>query len=436
MVYGATPSGIMAAIAVKKAGKSVVIVEQSKWVGGILGAGIKPIEDCPNFEAVGGATKQAMKILGVRNPTKEITEDYLNELSRTTMSPKDIRDDFKAMLKQNNIEVIFQHRVSNCKTEKNAIGTAIFDQCDFDELGCPIAEPIETNALFISAKVFIDASYEGELMAKSSVSFTFGRESFSDYNEARAGKNPLTNITPISPFINPKNPNSGILPLIEPNEASDIIGSGDHFTQAYNYRFYITSIDSLKAPFGKSDSYDPIQFELVIRYIEFLTKNNSGDILLRKLRMIFPGWPNDRDYNYQRNSLITIAPLNISQIYVNGDYHVKSAIWKQHQNYLRDLHHFLSTDPRVPSDYQKYVRSLGLDKQHHPETGGWPNQLYIRVSRRLVGNYKITDRDVYNKKIWLIRFALHNMELILIHRAVYGLNVAIAHLLLQKEICL
>ena len=102
---------------------------------------------------------------------------------------------------------------------------------------------------------------------------------------------------------------------------------------------------------------------------------------------IFPGWMNAGEWNYQRNSLFSMAPLGISQLYADGDHATKARIWKQHQDYLRGLHHFMSTDSRVPQWYRDEVARLGLDARFHADTHGWPHQLYIRVARRLRGRY-------------------------------------------------
>jgi len=92
-----------------------------------------------------------------------------------------------------------------------------------------------------------------------------------------------------------------------------------------------------------------------------------------------------------------MAPVGISHRYATGDYASRARIWKQHREYLRGLHHFMSTDPRVPKIVRDRTAQLGLEKGHHPETGGWPHQLYIRVARRMAGRYTITAHDVYNR---------------------------------------
>jgi hypothetical protein len=395
-VYTATASGIMAAIAVKKEGKRVVIVEPGKWVGGILGAGIKPIQDCPNFEAVGGTTREVMKSLGMKSPPTDPTGDDLRKAMRS-ISPADVRRDFLALLKTHGIDVIYDHRIQRTEKKDRKISSAIFEYAPFDNRGLPPAAATTNDALIVTASVFIDASYEGELMARSGVSFMSGRESVTDFNEENAGVREPQNITPIDPYVVPGDENSGLLPLIDTDHGRPV-GAGDFYTQAYNFRYYVTSDPGNRVPFPKPDGYRPENYELVGRYVEYLVRTaGSEEELMRLLRDIFPGWMNAGEYNYQRSSLITMAPVGISQLYINGDYATKAAVWRYHQDYLSGLHEFLSTDNRVPETFRKETASLGLDRRHHPDTQGWPHQLYIRVSRRMVGSYTIHAADVYNK---------------------------------------
>lgn len=391
LVYGATPSGIMTAIAVKREGKSVIIVEPSKWVGGILGAGLKPIQDMPNYEAVGGSTRDLLKKLG----TGPLEEREIKELAhdphgpfRVVMkkqSPRDIRADFRELLDKERIEVIFSHRINFLQKEGTRLVQAVFDLAPYDEYGVPPAKAEAYAHLRVDAEIFVDASYEGELMARSGVSNRIGREASIDYGEEFAGVRPLGNITPISPFVEPGNPQSGLLAMVEDDHGKQL-GAGDHYTQAYNFRYYVTSDPERRVAISPPDDYDPLDFELVGRYVAYIvgTVQNEEE-LERRLSWIFPGWANSGDYNYQRNSLITMSPLGVSHLYAGGDYGTKSRIWKYHQDYLRGLHHFLSTDNRVPEFFRKQTANLGLDIYHHPETKGWPHQLYVRVSRRMVG---------------------------------------------------
>jgi hypothetical protein len=395
-VYGATPSGILAAVAVQREGKQAVIIEPSRWVGGILGAGLKPTQDCPNIHATGGMTRQLITTLG--QPILERDgQEVRGNVSMRDLNPKDIRKDFLDLLEQHDVRVIYEHRVSECEKDGPAIHSATFDLAPFDELGCPVTEPKKTNALRVNAKVFIDATYEGDLMACADVSYRVGRESTEEFGEELAGVREPMEEAPIDPFVEPGNPNSGLLKWVEADHGRPV-GSADGYTQAYNYRYYTTDDPEFRIEITPPADYDPAEFELVGRYVQYLTQTIEDQAQLHtRLARIFPGWANSGVWNYHRDSLFSLAPVGISQLYADGDYATKARVWKQHQDYLRGLHHFMSTDPRVPEAFRQKTAALGLDGRHHKETGGWPHQLYVRVSRRLDGRYTITAHDVYNR---------------------------------------
>lgn len=387
-IYAATPSGIMAAIAVRREGRSVVIIEPSRWVGGVLGAGLKPMQDCPNFNAAGGMTRTLLKSLGASG--ERLTEHP------GSLNPDAIRRDFAALVEKHKIEVVFEHRVAKVEKLGMRISFASFDLAPYDELGCPPVEPRTRDNLKVAAKMFIDASYEGDLMAQAGVSYRVGREAEVEFNEPHAGVQPPMEMAPIDPFVIPGKRDSGLLAWVERDHGKPI-GSADHYTQAYNYRYYTTANSEHRKPISRPDGYDPREFELVGRYVEHLVKSEDRDSLRKKLVGICPGWLNSGEWNYQRSSLFSMAPLGISQQYADGDHATQARVWKQHQDYLRGLFEFMRTDARVPEWYRDELAKLGLDGRAHPETQGWPHQLYIRVARRLKGRYTVTAHDVYNK---------------------------------------
>ena len=376
-VYGATPSGIMAAAAVKRAGRTVVIVEPSRWVGGILGAGIKPLEDCPNPAATGGMTKPLLNTLG--------------------NSPEIIRASFEKLLADQGIEVVRELRVGSVDKSGGKILSASFDYAPFDALGCPPAGATEVGRLRVKAKVFIDAGYEGDLMSRAGVPYHVARESTQEYGEEAAGVREPVELTPLDPYVKAGDAASGLLRGIT-GRFTEAVGSADPRIQAYNYRYYVTSDPARRAPLTPPAGYDAKDFELVGRYVEFLKASITDPKELKKrLARIFPGWMNAGEYNYHRNSLITMAPVGISYLYADGDYVAKAKVWKAHQDYLRGLHHFMSTDARVPEGFRQETAEIGLDLPRHPDTAGWPGQLYVRLTRRLQGRYVITAADVYNR---------------------------------------
>jgi hypothetical protein len=394
-VYAATPAGIVAAVAVRREGRSVVIVEPSRWVGGILGAGLKPMQDCPNYQATGGLTHELLRTLGHPAWAKGEVGDAPAALAQ--MSPLEVRRDFLALLRQWNVRLIHDHRVVRCEKQGATITAAVFDRAPYDALGCPVAEPATRDSLRVSARVFIDASYEGDFLPRAGVSYRVGREASAEYREEHAGVQPPMEAVPIDPFRLPGQPGSGLLPWVEADHGKPV-GAADEYTQAYNYRYYTTTNPVTRIPITPPDGYNPGDYELVGRYVRHLTQTaTNATELHQRLEGIFPGWKNSGEWNYQRNSLFSMAPVGVSHRYADGDYATRAQIWKQHQDYLRGLHAFMSTDPRVPEAYRQEVAALGLDRRLHPETQGWPHQLYVRVARRLQGRYTISAQDVYNR---------------------------------------
>lgn len=377
-VYGATPAGIVAAVAAKQEGCSVLVIEPSRWVGGILGAGIKPMQDCAEAKAVGGMTAKNVFAMGNR--------------------PDVIRQKFEAWLRAEGIPVLFEHRVQRVEKSGPAVARLILELAPPSADGVPAPSAAKKDAATVAAKVFIDASYEGDVMAAAGVTYAVGREAASAYDEKLAGVGPPTNWTPIDPFVVPGDPKSGVIPLVEADHGLPR-GAADEYTQAYNFRYYVTSDPARRVPFEKPANYSPKDYELVRRYVEFLVHESRGDDgkLMKRLREIFPGWMNSGEYNYKRESLVTISPLGVSRYYQDAGWDVKSRVWRQHKDYLSGLHEFLSTDPGVPEAFRTETAALGLAQAMHPDTGGWPNQLYVRITRRMKGPYILTLADVWNR---------------------------------------
>ncbi len=377
-VYGATPAGIVAAISAKQEGCEVVLVEPSRWVGGVLGAGIKPMQDCPEPRAVGGLTKTHLFAAGNNPPA--------------------IRAYFTRWLAAEGIPIVFEHRVGRVEKDGPRIKRIHLDHAPPDAFAVPAPTPLPEPGKAVAARIFIDASYEGDLLAAAGVEYATGRESADTFHEAPAGVGAPTNWRPIDPFRQPGTPSSGLLPLVEADHGKPR-GAGDDYTQAYNFRFYVTNDPAKRAPITPPDDYSPDQFELVGRYVDYIMTWAGGDVdkAIPRLANIFPGWLNSGEYNYQRDSLISIAPLGVSRHYQDGDWPVRSRVWRQHIDYLRGLHHFLSTDPRVPEAFRQKTAALGLDRTMHPDTEGWPHQLYVRIARRMQGSYTLTHADVLNQ---------------------------------------
>ncbi|MET7336893.1 FAD-dependent oxidoreductase [Nonomuraea sp. NPDC005650] len=376
-VYGGTPAGCVAAITAHQEGASVILVEPGRRLGGMLSAGIKPLQDRPLPEAVGGLTNEVIFRFG----------DH----------PQDIARGFHQWVADAGVTVVFEHRLLSVTRNGELIDAIQVGAAPPDKWGVPPATAESGEPCGISASIFVDASYEGDLMALAGVPYRTGRESRHAFGETPAGVGQVTNWTPVDPYVVPGDSTSGLIPLIDEDHGLPI-GSADGYTQAYNFRFYLTADTRHKVEITAPEDYSPGEFELVRRYVEHIksVSETTGDQLDR-LRDIFPGWLNSGEYNYQRTSLVTNAPVGVSHDYQDGDWTVRSRIWRHHIDYLRGLHHFLSTHPEVPEEFRRETAAYGLDAGVFPETDGWPHQLYVRVARRLKGRYTLTHSDVLNQ---------------------------------------
>ncbi|MBP2352562.1 hypothetical protein JOF29_003645 [Kribbella aluminosa] len=363
-VYGGTPAGCVAAITAHQEGASVVLIEPGRWLGGMLSAGIKPRQDCPIPVAVGGLTRDAVFGFGEH--------------------PHDVLRAFHQWIADAGIEVYFERRARAVSRDGNRITAIQLETSTPDRWGVPLPANESVPDLDVRAEVFIDASYEGDLMALAGVPYRTGRESQEDFGEELAGVRPVTNWTPIDPCVGGR-----LLPLLDPDHGHPV-GAADDYAQAYNFRFYVTTDPAARRPITPPGNYSADDYELVRRYVAHLGTD------LEALRGIFPGWLNSGEYNYQRASLITNAPVGMSRDYQDGDWDTRARVWRHHIDYLRGLHHFLSTDPAVPAEFRAETAAYGLDASVFPDTEGWPPQLYVRVSRRLDGAYTVTQADVAN----------------------------------------
>lgn len=376
-VYGATPSGCVAAVAAKQEGATVAVVEPSRWLGGILGAGIKPKQDCPQRNAVGGLTKERVFTLGC--------------------TPPEIRGGFVEWLASEEIPVIYEYRIESVTIASGRVERARFGFAPPDAWGVPAPEIQPGKTEDIEARVYIDASYEGDLMAATGVRYRTGREARSEYGEEPAGVGEATNWTPIDPYVVAGCPETGLLPMIDEDHGLPV-GAADTYTQAYNLRVYFTNEPQRRTRITPPDGYNADDYEVTGRYVSHIIERSaSEEEAMQQMLGILPGWLNLGEYNYQRDSLITMAPLGVSRLYQDADWRTRSAIWRQHIDYLRGLHCFLGTDGRVPEAFRKLTRLIGLDRAMHLETGGWPHQLYVRVARRMHGRYTLTHDDVLNR---------------------------------------
>ena len=373
-IYGGTASGVMAAITAKKEGSSVIIIEPSRWLGGMTGGGISSL-DWGRKDAVGGSTLKVLE----NEPGNEV-----------------YRKMFQDLVKNNNIAVIYDHRLGAVSMKGTSIQSISLDLAPVDETGCPIPIPKQKNAITVSADVFIDCSYEGDLMAMSGVSYSWGRESRDKYGESLAGVRPSLWVYDIDPYLEAGKPKSGLIPFVQDTKMGPL-GSADKLTMGYCFRYkFDTTGKGIAIP--EPENYDPAEFELFRRAATNgirLTANRKMRGTLGKITE-GGGYFINRGGNLCR-SLLTTTIFGCNSDYPDGDWATRSRIWKFHQTHFSKLIHFLKTDPSAPERLKKQAQTVSFARGVFDETQGWPSQLYVREARRMVSSYVITQNDMEGK---------------------------------------
>ena len=366
-IYGATASGIAAAMGAADGGAKVVVVEPSRWLGGMSGGGLNAI-DWGNKRTVG---KMALKLL-IEKDDVAMRELYKHELA------------------QRGIPVIFEHRLVSVTKEGALIRGITLDHAPPDQYGCPIEQPLQPNAKSVAARIFIDCSYEGDLMAKSGVSYTWGRESREEYGESLGGVRPILMRYDIDPYVTPGDSRSGLLPLLQDIQIGPP-GSADKLTMMYCFRWVLTKDDPIRVE--RPDHYDPRTYEIFRRGFQNGVNMRAG----RKMHVLGEYSDNPGAGIFGGNSSRALWAQSIAganAAYPDGDWATRSRIWRDEMNFVRGMYHFLRTDPAVPPENREKAETYGFKRGIFDETGGWPHQLYVREARRMQSAYVVTQKDL------------------------------------------
>lgn len=370
-VYGGTASGVVAAVAAAQAGLRVLIVEPSRWLGGMTGGGLSHI-DWGRREAVGGMT--AALLAGNKTDAEH-------------------RRAFVGLAAEHRIEVVYEHRLSGVSREGPRIRGITLDHAPPDRTGCPIAEPARAAARDVTATIFIDCSYEGDLLAQAGVPYTWGRESREEYGESLAGVRPDLAVYAIDPFVRPGEPASGLLPLLQ-DLRPGALGSADRLTMGYGFRYKFGFKGEL-LPIAPPDHYDPGTFELYRRGFEHDVAMDVG----RRMRQLDVHQPERGNVHNNGGGNLSRCLLNQTVFgcnagYPDGDWRERSRVWRFSQEFMRGITHFLRTDPVVPAAFRQRAQSAGFQPGPFDDTDGWPHQLYVREARRMKAAYVVTQRDM------------------------------------------
>lgn len=380
IIYGATPAGITAAVQASRLGLTVSIAEFSRFIGGMTASGLGAT-DLGAAEAIGGLSLEFYEEIG----------KYYNKEMQETFEPHVARAIFDKWLKEHNVDVYFKQHLLEVQMENGKINTIV----------------MEDGSSF-TGDVFIDASYEGDLMGKAGITNYIGREANSTYKEIYNGIQFGTQHhkfeTWVDPYIVKGDRGSGVLPNIVELEEGQIgyNGKADSSIQAYNFRVCLTQDKNNKVDIPKPPNYDPNRYLLLLRYIQ------TGFWDAMNLHTMLPNGKSDL------NNFGGFSTDNIGMNYdwPGGSYARREEIYQDHVNYNLGMLYFLAYDSRVPETIRNEVASWGLAKDEFIETGHWPHQLYIREARRMISDYVMTDHNClgYEKVDDSIGLASYQMD--------------------------
>jgi hypothetical protein len=368
IVYGATPGGFCAAIAAAREGAKVVLLEPTAHVGGVNTGGLSFSDSNQTVRST---------LLGLFEEWHQrVAADYA---ARGVKLPYDVA------VKDNSVWTYEPHvaaRVTDAMLKEAGVSVLTKQILEGVEKAGAKIVGLRTSGGMHTAKVFIDATYEGDLMARAGVVWHLGRESRDEYGESYAGRQyPKAKMA-----INGFDANGLPLPFITSVRPGDD-QAGEETVMVYSFRLCLTKNPANRVPFPEPKAYDPARFELIRRY--FLKYPNAPvpwDL--------YP-LPGDKfDANNGIGKMFSMGLVGEANGWCASDPAGRAKLWEKHKEYTLELYKFLITDPAVPAKIRETMAELGLCRDEFPETGHWSPQLYVREGRRMDGRFTLTQHDV------------------------------------------
>ena len=384
-IYGSTPAGIMAAYTAKLKGKSVLLVSPTKRLGGMTAGGL-------GWTDIGDSTSHRRIIKGfAREFYRRIGHHYGMASPTFYFEPKVALATFRGFLNEasikDNQDIWYEWRIVSAHKEGNDV-----QSIELEDGTNPKVTPHRT----VNAKIFIDCSYEGDLMARAGISYTVGREPASQYGEPENGVQCLNKhqfCDGVDPYVVPGDPSSGLLWGIMP-EPMGKKGEGDNHIQAYNYRLTLTKNTPFRAITDKvPDNYDPSKYELLFRWMEKKGWSGYGDCI-KWTYMKDSSGPNSWNAvktDNNNNGGFSTDMIGYSWDYPEATYEQRDSIAKLHEDYTKGLLYILWTDKRVPASIQAEFLKWGYPLDEYEDNENFTPQLYVREARRMLGRMVMTE---------------------------------------------
>jgi hypothetical protein len=363
VVYGGTPGGVMAAIAAAREGASTLLLEQTQHVGGLSTSGLNRDEgNHLDRQTLGGLCEVFL------NEAVERSDGMWTEGRVRTWQSGIAEQVLVEMLKEAGVDVRYGQLLE--AVEKD---------------GSTLTELRIRGGQVYQAKTFIDATYEGDLMAAAGVSYAIGRESADKYGETVGGVRYLDDKIAISPYDDEGNLLPGVMPGKPP-----VAGSATEVPISYNIRLNLTTNEDNLVPIEKPENYDPVQQELLARAIE------AGTIKeLRSIIGLYPmGESSKKELNNRQFSIVSMSLPGAQTAWSEASFEERDAIHQQFRDYTHGMLWFLKSDPRVPESIREDMAQYGFCKDEWADNDHWPYYLYIRAARRMKGEVILTETDV------------------------------------------